>query len=176
MRRLLLSLGVVLAGLPLVAVGQPATAQTGGVEVQRVLASGSEGFNLSTVDTLLARGDREASSGALAEAVKSYDKARNAARSLLSFYRDLGGAFRGLDARIPRDMDQKGREAIEKLSQANLRLAAVYRRQNQAEVAVPLLVEVVKLMTPASPDGRKAYQQLLEIGFVSTPYTPTAAN
>ena len=73
-------------------------------------------------------------------------------------------------------MDQKGREAIEKLSQANLRLAAVYRRQNQAEVAVPLLVEVVKLMTPASPDGRKAYQQLLEIGFVSTPYTPTAAN
>jgi len=176
MRRHLLSLGVVLTVLPVVAVAPPARAQSGATEVQRVLASGSEGFNLSTVDTLLARGDREASSGALAEAVKSYDKARNAARSLLSFYRDLGGAFRGLDARIPRDMDQKGREAIEKLSQANLRLAAVYRRQNQAEVAVPLLVEVVKLMTPASADGRKAYQQLLEIGFVTTPYTPTAAN
>jgi hypothetical protein len=26
-------------------------------------------------------------------------------------------------------------------------------------------------MTPASESGRKAYQQLLEIGFVSTPYT-----
>jgi hypothetical protein len=93
----------------------------------------------------------------------------------LSFYRDLGGAFRGLDARIPRDMDQKGRESIEKLAQANLRLAAVYRRQNQSEVAVPLLVEVVKLMTPSTVDGRKAYQQLVEVGFVSTPYAAPAA-
>ena len=172
MRRLLLSLGVALAGLSVVAVSGPAPAQTGTGEVQRVLASGSEGFNLSTVDTLLARGDRDAAAGALPEAVKSYDKARNAdLQTKLTYH-----ATRGLDARIPRDMDQKGREAIEKLSQANLRLAAVYRRQNQAEVAVPLLVEVVKLMTPASADGRKAYQQLLEIGFVSTPYTPTAAN
>jgi hypothetical protein len=35
---------------------------------------------------------------------------------------------------------------------------------------VPLLVEVVKVMSPTSEPGRKAYQQLLEIGFVSTPY------
>ena len=67
------------------------------------------------------------------------------------------------------------RESIEKLAQANLRLAAVYRRQNQSEVAVPLLVEVVKLMTPSTVDGRKAYQQLVEVGFVSTPYAAPAA-
>ena len=34
-------------------------------------------------------------------------------------------------------MDAKGREAIQKLAAANLRLAAAYRRENQAEV-VPL--------------------------------------
>ena len=34
-------------------------------------------------------------------------------------------------------MDAKG-EAIQKLASANLRLAAAYRRENQAEVAVPL--------------------------------------
>ena len=93
---------------------------------------------------------------------------------MLTFYRDLSGAFRGLDARIPRAMDAKGRESIRKLAAANLRLAAAYRRENQAEVAVPLLVEVIKLMTPANEDGRKAYQQLLEIGFVSIPYNAPA--
>ncbi|MEI6616355.1 MAG: hypothetical protein WCL59_07220, partial [Cyanobium sp. ELA507] len=53
----------------------------------------------------------------------------------------------------------------------DMRLAALFRRQGQPEVAVPLLVEVVKVMSPSSEAGRKAYQQLLEIGFVSTPYT-----
>ncbi|MEB3323133.1 MAG: hypothetical protein VKI81_09960, partial [Synechococcaceae cyanobacterium] len=56
------------------------------------------------------------------------------------------------------------------------RLAAVLRRLNQPEVAVPLLVEVVKTMTPANEYGRKAYRELQEIGFVTTPYTyPGAA-
>jgi len=56
-----------------------------------------------------------------------------------------------------------------------LRLAALFRRQNQPEVAVPLLVEVVKVMTPTSPEGRKAFQSLVEIGFAATPYTAGAA-
>ena len=61
-------------------------------------------------------------------------------------------------------------ESLGLLVEANLRLAALFRRQNQPEVAVPLLVEVVKSMTPASDPGRRAYQQLLELGFVTTPY------
>jgi tetratricopeptide (TPR) repeat protein len=158
MRRFLLTTSLALALSPIGALAQ---------------TSGSEVLNLGAVDGLLAKGDKEASSGNLPEAIRTYDKARNTSRTLLSFYRDLGGAFRGLDARIPRDMDQKGRESIEKLAQANLRLAAAYRRQNQSEVAVPLLVEVVKLMTPSTADGRKAYQQLVEIGFVSTLYSAT---
>jgi tetratricopeptide (TPR) repeat protein len=172
MRRFLLTASLALVLSPLVAVGPGAGALA---QTQAAPSAGGDNFNLSSVDALLAKGDRDAASGNLTEAVKSYDKARNASRSLLSFYRDLGGAFRGLDARIPRDMDQKGRESIEKLAQANLRLAAVYRRQNQSEVAVPLLVEVVKLMTPSTGEGRKAYQQLVEIGFVSTPYTAPAS-
>ena len=95
-------------------------------------------------------------------------------RRLLGFYRDLSGSFRGLDARIPREMDEKGRETLGLLVESNLRLAALFRRQNQPEVAVPLLVEVVKSMTPASESGRRAYQQLLELGFVTTPYTAPA--
>lgn len=127
-------------------------------------------FDVNAVRTLLSRGDAAAASGNLAEARRLYDQARDAARRLSGFYRSISGAFRGLDARIPREMDDKGRQALDLLTQANLRLAALFRREGQPEVAVPLLVEVVTALTPASDQGRKAYQQLVEIGFVNTPY------
>ena len=72
-------------------------------------------------------------------------------------------------------MDAKGREALSLLAQANLRLASLFRRQNQPEVAVPVLVEVVRLMTPSQPEGQKAYQILLELGFVETPFAGAKA-
>ena len=161
--------GSVLAAIALAAPLLPAAVQAQ-QEPQRALESSGSPFNLEAVRTLLARGDAAAASGNLTEARKLYDQARDACRRLLGFYRDLSGSFRGLDARIPREMDQKGREALETMAQANLRLAAVFRRQNQPEVAVPLLVEVVKVMTPANENGRKAYQQLVELGFAVTPY------
>ena len=121
------------------------------------------------------RGDAAAAAGKLSQAKTDYDQALEAATYLVSAYRNLSGAFRGLDARIPREMDQKGREALELQASINLRLAALLRRMNQPEVAVPLLVEVVQIMTPASPQGQKAYQSLLELGFVATPYTAATA-
>lgn len=127
-------------------------------------------FDANAVRALLARGDAAVAAGNLGEARRLYDEARTASRNLVGFYRSIAGAFRGLDARIPREMDDKGRQALDLLTQANLRLAALLRRQGQPEVAVPLLVEVVTAMTPTSEQGRKAYQQLLELGFVSTPY------
>ncbi|MEB3307215.1 MAG: hypothetical protein VKK98_03585 [Cyanobacteriota bacterium] len=145
-----------------------ALAQQGGAPGGAATAGG---VSLTQVNALISRGDAAAAAGNLTEARKFYDQARDLTRGLLGWYRDLSGSFRGLDARIPREMDQKGRETLETLSAINLRLAAVFRRMNQPEVAVPLLVEVVKVMTPTSEQGRKAYQSLVEIGFVSTPYT-----
>ena len=136
----------------------------------KVLASSSSGSNTAAVQSLLNRGDAAVASGNLSKAREDYDNARSAAKQLLAFYRDLSGAFRGLDARIPREMDTKGRAALGLLAEANLRLAALFRRQNQPEVAVPVLVEVVRLMTPSQPQGQKAYQTLLELGFVETPF------
>lgn len=144
-------------------------------EPPKALEGSGSPFNLAAVNALLARGDAAAASGNLTEARRYYDQARDACRRLLGFYRDLSGSFRGLDARIPREMDGKGREALDTMARANLRLAAVFRRQNQPEVAVPLLVEVVKVMTPANEDGRRAYQQLVELGFATTPYNAPAA-
>ena len=170
MRRPLAALS--LAALAVLAPSLPAMAQD---EPQKVLESNTFGLNISAINAKVAQGDAAPAAGNLAKAKVDYDQARLGAQNLTRFYRNLSGSFRGLDARIPREMDQKGREALETMAQANLRLAAVFRRQNQPEVAVPLLVEVVKVMTPASPEGRKAFQSLVEIGFAATPYTAGAA-
>ena len=153
----------------LVLAAMPAMAQKAAAD-DRVLANAVTGFNPAAVRGMINTGDAAAARGDLTAARASYDQARKAAKQLLAFYRDLGGSFRGLDARIPREMDSKGREALELLAEADLRLAAVFRRQNQPEIAVPVLVEVIKLVTPAQPQGRKAYQSLLELGFVETEF------
>ena len=111
----------------------PGIAQTS--SDNRVLAQSQGGFNPTAVRSMLAEGDAAASRGDLAEARADYDKARKASKQLLAFYRDLSGAFRGLDARIPREMDTKGREALELLAETNLRLAAPWRWLRKGKVA-----------------------------------------
>jgi len=150
----------------------PARAQQ---EPLKVLESPSSGLNLAAVQADPLRGDAAAAAGKLSQAKTDYDQALEAAPYLVSAYRNLSGAFRGLDARIPREMDDKGRQALELQAGIDLRLAAVLRRMNQPGVAVPLLVEVIQIMTPASPQGQKAYQTLVELGFVTTPYAAATA-
>ncbi len=136
----------------------------------KALALQTGGFNVGTIQKLIEKGDVLVAKGKLALAKEQYDQARTISKKLLSFYRGLSGSFRGLDARIPREMDRKGRSSLKALAEVNLRLAALFRKQNQPEVAVPLLIEVVQLMTPAKPLGREAYQGLVELGFAETPY------
>ncbi|WP_368656168.1 hypothetical protein [Synechococcus sp. HK05] len=161
-----------LSALALMTPSLPAVAQQ---EPEKVLASASSGLNLASVQAKVAQGDAAAAAGKLNEAKSDYDQALEAASYLVSAYRGLSGAFRGLDARIPREMDQKGREATELQANIELRLAALLRRMNQPQVAVPLLVRVVQRMSPTSPQGQKAYQSLLELGFVATPYNAVSA-
>ena len=148
----------------------PSFAETSFSSNYKVLASEQDGFNVSAVQQLLSKGDDSVAKGNLEEAKNHFNKAREASKLLLSFYRDLSGAFRGLDARIPREMDAKGRQTLTLLAESNLRLAALFRRQNKPEVAVPLLVEVVRVTTPSKKEGQVAYQSLIELGFADTPY------
>jgi hypothetical protein len=147
-----------------------ARAQSSG---QSTAQAPSEGVALSvtTLQQEMARGDAALAAGNLSLARRHYDTTRDGARRLIGFYRDLSGAFRGIDARIPREMDEKGERSVDLLVQASMRLANLFRRQGQGEVAVPLLIEVIKLKNPATHDiGRRAYQQLIDIGFATTPY------
>ena len=67
-------------------------------------------------------------------------------------------------------MEKKGRNSIKIWAKSNARLASLYKRKKQPEVAVPLLVEIIRLMTPNSPEGKEAYENLLQLGFVETTY------
>tara|TARA_B100000073_G_scaffold336608_1_gene331602 strand:+ start:327 stop:845 length:519 start_codon:yes stop_codon:yes gene_type:complete len=136
----------------------------------KVLSSTNKKLSISDVKDYINEGDNLVKNGDFEKAKKTYDKARNLARQLAGFYRDLNSSFKGLDARIPLELDKKGRKSIKIWAESNARLASLYKRKKQPEVAVPLLVEIIRLMTPNSPEGKEAYENLLQLGFVETTY------
>ena len=136
----------------------------------KVLSSTNKKLSISDVQEYLTKGDNHVKVGDFEKAKETYDKARDLAKQLAGFYRDLNGSFKGLDARIPLEMEKKGRKSIKIWAQSNARLAALYKRKNQPEVAVPLLVETIRLMSPNSREGKEAYENLLQLGFVETNY------
>ena len=139
-------------------------------ENYKILSNRNDKFSIVNVQNFLDVGDEFVKIGNYENAKDSYDKARNLAKQLSGFYRDLNGSYRGLDARIPREMEIKGRQSLQIWAESNAKLAKLYKSINQPEVAVPLLVEIIKLMSPSSPEGKSAYNDLLELGFVETQY------
>ena len=67
-------------------------------------------------------------------------------------------------------MQRKGKETLQILAQTNGRLASLYLKTEKPEVAVPLLIETIRIMTPNSPEGKEAYERLIQLGFVDTKY------
>ena len=148
----------------------PSYAETKKPNEYKVLSNINKKLSISDVQDYLNEGDKLVKEGDFEKAKKTYDKARNLSRQLAGFYRDLNSSFKGLDARIPLEMEKKGRESIKIWAQSNSRLASLYKRKKEPEVAVPLLIETIRLMTPNSPEGKEAYENLLQLGFVETTY------
>ena len=148
----------------------PSYAEGKNTNEYKVLSNTNKKLSISDVKDYLAEGDNLVKNGDFEKAKQTYDKARNLARQLAGFYRDLNGSFKGLDARVPLEMEKKGRKSIKIWAQSNARLASLYKRKKQPEVAVPLLVEIIRLMTPNSTEGKEAYENLLQLGFVETVY------
>jgi len=136
----------------------------------KVLSSNKKKFSIPNVETFLREGDAFIKTGEFDKAKESFDKARNLAKQLAGFYGDLNASFKGLDARIPKEMAEKGKKSLKVWAESNARLAAVYKRKKQPEVSVPLYVEIIRLMSPSSSEGKEAYENLIQLGFVETPY------
>lgn len=136
----------------------------------KVLSSTNKSFSISTVELKIIEGDKFIKKGDFEEAKESFKKARDLSKKLAIFYLDLNNSFKGIDARIPKEMQKKGLEILKIQAKTNERLASLYIREQQPEVAVPLLVEIIRIMSPSSIEGKKAYKKLIKLGFVETLY------
>ena len=136
----------------------------------KVLSNESKKLSISNVEYFIKQGDKYIENGNLDKAKDSYIDARKLAKQLASFYSDLNSSFKGIDARIPNEMQRKGKQTLQILAESNDRLASLYIKTEKPEVAVPLLVETIRIMSPNSREGKEAYERLIQLGFVETKY------
>ena len=136
----------------------------------RVLSNESKKLSISNVEYFIKQGDEFIKKGDFEQAKNSYLDGRKLAKQLALFYSDLNSAFKGIDARIPNEMIRKGKETLKIQAKTNGRLASLYLKTENPEVAVPLLIETIRIMSPNSPEGKEAYEKLLQLGFVETKY------
>ena len=136
----------------------------------KVLSNDNKKLSISNVEYYLTQGDKFIKNGDFDKAKDSYLNARKLAKQLASFYSDLNSSFKGVDARIPKEMQIKGKETLQILAESNKRLASLYIKDEKPDVAVPLLVETIRIMSPDSKEGREAYERLIQLGFVETKY------
>ena len=136
----------------------------------KALSNNSKKLSISNVEYYLKQGDQSIENGDFDKAKAFYLDARKLAKQLASFYSDLNTAFKGTDARIPNEMRRKGKDTLQILAASNKRLAAFYIKNEKPEVAVPLLIETIRIMSPSSPEGKEAYESLIQLGFVETKF------
>jgi hypothetical protein len=108
-------------------------------------------------------------------AVTKLQDARQVYNQLSNFYQDLTSSFSGIDNRISDRHRQKALQTAQLRDVATYQLAIAYRGKNQPELAIPLLVQLIRSQQPTRELGQQAYQQLYELGFVEDSF-PRAAN
>ena len=148
----------------------PVLAEVKNSKEYKVLSNDSKNLSISNVEYYIKQGDKSIKNGDFDKAKDSYLDSRKLAKQLASFYSDLNTAFKGVDARIPNEMQMKGKETLKILAESNQRLTNLYIREGKPEVAVPLLIEIIRIMSPESLKGKEAYNKLIQLGFVETKY------
>jgi hypothetical protein len=87
-----------------------------------------------------------------------------------NYHQQLSKSFAGIQNQISESQREFARVAAELRDKATYDLAVVYRAAGKPEEAVGQLVQVISSQGPTRDLGKQAYQQLLEIGFVDTPF------
>lgn len=103
-------------------------------------------------------------------AVRRLQEARQLFNQLSNFYQELYSSFTAIDNRIADTQRRQAFESAQLRDEATYQLALVHRAQNQPDLAVPLLVQIVRSQNPTRDLGQRAYRQLFELGFVDSPY------
>jgi hypothetical protein len=103
-------------------------------------------------------------------AAQKLQEARQILNQLSNYYQELAATFSGIDNRIFESQRSLALESAQLRDRATYELALMHRAQNKPELAVPLLIQIVRSQNPTRELGQDAYQQLFELGFVDSPY------
>ncbi len=155
---------------PLNTPGQKQPLDPADPNVLHPVAQNSNLLSMSGGQRLITEASSAVSSQNYPLAAKKLQEAREVFNQLSNFYQELGTSFSGIDNRIADGQRQKALAAAQMRDDATYQLALVHRAQNQPELAVPLLVQIIRSENPTRDLGKKAYQQLFELGFVDSPY------
>ena len=136
----------------------------------KILSNSNKTLSISNVQYYIQEGDNFIKKGDFDKAKDYYLDARKLAKQLATFYSDLNNSFKGIDARIPNEMKRKGKATLQILAKTNERLASLYIKNGKPDVAVPLLVETIRVMSPNTKEGKEAYARLIQLGFAETKY------
>jgi len=165
--------------LPLGAIAQnasPQKPQSQPVESPKPNALENSVFSISGGQRLVAESAAAVSQQNYDLAVTKLQDARQVFNQLSNFYQELTTSFSGIDNRISDSHRRKALQTAQLRDDATYQLAVVYRAKNQPELAIPLLVQLIRSQAPTRDLGQQAYQQLFELGFVDAQYVrPSAA-
>lgn len=137
-----------------------------------ILRPGTQNSSLLSVaggQRLMTEASSAVSSQDYPQAIQKLQEARQVFNQMSNFYQELAASFSGIDNRTADSQRQKALETALMRDDATYQLALVHRAQNQPELAVPLLVQIIRSQSPTRELGKKAYQQLVELRFVDAP-------
>ncbi|EAZ90902.1 hypothetical protein CY0110_25766 [Crocosphaera chwakensis CCY0110] len=107
-------------------------------------------------------------------AVNKLQQARKVFNQLSNFHLQLANSFSGINTEVYDAQRASALKTGEMRDTATYQLALVHRAQDQPELAVPLLVQIIRSQNPTTDLGKKSYQQLYELGFVDVPFADEA--
>jgi thioredoxin-like negative regulator of GroEL len=142
----------------------------------RPTAQNNSVLSMAGGERLMQEADQAISAQNYSLAAKKLQDARQVYNQLSNFYQELNASFTGIDTKVSDSQRKKALETAQKRDDATYQLALVHRAQNQPELAVPLLVQIIKSQNPTRDLGKKAYQQLFELGFVDAPFPRQGSN
>ncbi|TAF57677.1 MAG: hypothetical protein EAZ61_00710 [Oscillatoriales cyanobacterium] len=133
-------------------------------------------FSIPGLERTIAQADAEIAAEDYDAAYDTLIAARETSNALAGHYQKLSGQFSGIDNRIYEAHRSRALAAAQLRDAATYRLAIVHQARGQAELAVPLLLQVLASQSPTRELGRDSYNLLYDLGFVTVPYRPELAN
>ena len=145
-------------------------------EIIRPLAQENSVLGVEAGQRLLAEAQEAIGLEDYATAAQKLQQARAMLNQLSNFSGQLAASFSGIDNEKSDFQRNQAVETAQMRDEATYQLALVHRADNKPELAIPLLVQIIRSQQPTRDLGEQAYQQLFELGFVSSPYSSNPSN